>query len=318
MKSERVKWEFLLCNVELPKTIQLQDFSIVPLDDYHEKIKRLKQLSQKNISIETVRAKTTTPLTASEADEKVRILLSLLSFAQGRTITYSTKFSYSDSNDRIEHRVATVFGKSHGPIVITANELENFLKAGTVTLNESNRETDTLLQALYWYNLGFLGYSIQEFFIKRWIAFEIFVENYYLNKPKRIIPKKKFPREEIKEAIESILVDHKYDEKQIKRVLNAADRHLNRVDFMYKAKQFLFDDVGLPNIDLRKLDELYETRNNLFHQGFGSEEGIQEWTHGMLLENLVQRIILAKIDFRNAYFSGNFWRNPFTYAIGKP
>lgn len=319
---ERLSWEYYLCNVELHGEINVGRFSIVPFTDYKERIAKLKKLSVRDTSIETVNAKTTNLLTSDEADAEIASIVSLLSFAQGRTVTYARKFSFSKSQ-KVEHHTATIFGKSDGTVIILANEIEDFLKAGLDILSANGKAKQTISQALYWYNLGFHGHSIQEYFIKRWIAFEIFVETFAQKKGlKKIVSKNRFPKEDIELAIEEILDKNGYCPKEKCLALKQVGRNLNRVDFMHKAYSFLFEDIKLPHLEnkkyKRKLYVLYETRNNLFHKGFGSEHGDKEWTHAILLENLLQRIFLAKLNFKNRYFYGNFWDNPFTYAIGSP
>lgn len=316
-------WEYYLCNVELPQEISVRSFIISPLKDYRKRIERLRNLRAQNKSIETVKAKTTVLATEKEADTEAYRLCGLLSFAQGRTVNYAWKFSYSGKADGVGHQVGAIFAQSYGPCIILRNELKDFLEVGMKELSLEAAKTQAIAQALYWYNLAYYGHSIQEYFIKRWIAFEILVEDFLKRSdPKTIVPKERFPKKKLESAVKGILEKEGYCPKEKQLAVEQIGRHLNRLNFMHKAYRFLHEEIQLPHLDKterenrKKLNMLYDTRNNLFHKGFGSEEGTKEWKQAILLENLVQRVLLGKLKFKNRYFHGNFWDNPFTYAIG--
>lgn len=316
---KKLYWEYFLYNAEISRSLNVDKFNISHLENYKDRIKELKNKSANDISIETVKAKTLTPLSEEDADKRIINLMILLSFAQGRTVTYYRKISYPEHGKVNEIQTGTFFGKSCGSKIIRDNELENFLQSGFSQL-DSSKEKDTISQSLYWYNLGFEGNSIQEYFIKRWIALEIFVEKYSQELGfKKIAPKNKFPKEELKESILKILKSRNYTEKQIELSLEQVESNLNRINFFRKAQKFFVGDIQLPLFkkNISKFKQLYETRNNIFHKGFGTKSGTKEWDHAVLLEKIVQRIILAKLIFKNDYFYGDFWSNPYVYVIGK-
>ncbi len=314
--NKKLYWEYPLCNVELNKEISVYGLYIQPICDFRKLAEKL----GKNVFIETIKVKGEHDFSEKEIEYRIAILISLLSFAQGRNVVFFRKFSMSETDQPKEYHLSTIFGKATGTKIILNNELEDFLKKSFEKINSDKVVGNTIQKALFWYNEGHKFSSVQEFFIRRWISFEIFVEMYYqkYSLSKKIVPKNKFPKEEIEKAIVPVLENNDYFPKNIDLVVRQIG-NLNRINFILRSLRFLKKEINLPYLEYNKdkLDSLYVTRNKLFHEGFTKVNGNHVSNQGMLLEKLVQRIILTKLGFKNRYYYGNFWVNPFVRAVEK-
>jgi len=318
--SDNLYWEYTLYNLEITEPIEYEDFTITQIDNYDEIKEYLGQVQNQHKSAK-VFLKNRMPST--HADSVLNTILTLLSFAQSRAIVSSEITGYNSiekksvKTNRIKY---TIFGKPYGDKIILDHELSEYMCTYYKLEGFKRSFKENIFQALFYYNITNFTHAFhQSDFIFPWIALEILIDYFVKhNKDKVRKPEYSFDVNELLKVNKRFFQEQKVDKEEIDKVLNIITFNLKNLSLKEKIIDFLHY-IEFPRIDerLKKFNEIYNTRCQIFHTGFYSKGQESFQRQVLLLRGLMERVFLLLLEYKNSYVYGDFWYNPFVRCEGK-
>lgn len=319
--TNKYYWEYGLYNLALTETIEHDDFSITPLESY---IKiRDKTRNQKGKQILSALLLIKIKLSELDAFNIVGKLLPLLSLATNRAIIAPDSRGHQSlpptKNGSFGIKM-TIYGKTHGADIVMPKDLSQFITHSYDYLNNLDKEERGIIyHSIFHYNsINYYNPYQQSGFIFPWIALEILTEFYYkLNKNKNHYNKYSLDTDAFIKNIKKYLKEIEHDKEESGKIISDISYGFKNPSAKEKMI-LLLNSIEFPDVSSHKkeIDELYRARSQVFHSGFYGEGSGSFGTQIMILQNLLSRVLLIKLDFRNDYVKGDFWDSPFTIAIG--